>query len=65
MHVVVEMRQFVADVKSAHLTEPERTAIVNRIAAAPASGDLVQGIGGARARSGSPGGARARAVAIA
>jgi hypothetical protein len=48
MHAVVEMPQFVADVKSARLTDPERLALINRIAADPMTGDLIQGTGGAR-----------------
>ena len=30
MHVVVEMPQFVADVKAARVTDPERSALINR-----------------------------------
>jgi hypothetical protein len=48
MHVVVEMPQFVTDVKSARLTDPERFDIISRIAADPVTGDLIQGTGGAR-----------------
>jgi hypothetical protein len=48
MHVAVEMPQFVADVKSARLTDAERSAIISRIAADPVAGDLIQGTGGAR-----------------
>jgi len=48
MHVVVEMPQFVADVKAARVSEVERIAIINRVAADPSAGDLIQGAGGAR-----------------
>jgi hypothetical protein len=48
MHVVVEMPQFVVDVKSARLTDLERFDIINRIAKDPMTGDLIQGTGGAR-----------------
>jgi hypothetical protein len=37
MHVVVEMPQFVADVKAARVTDPERSAIIQRISKEPMS----------------------------
>jgi hypothetical protein len=37
MHVVVEMPQFVADVKAARVTDPERSAIIERIFKEPMS----------------------------
>jgi hypothetical protein len=48
MHVVVELPQFVADVKAARVIDSERSAIINRIAKKPMTGDLIQGTGGAR-----------------
>jgi hypothetical protein len=37
MHVVVEMPQFVADVKAARVTDSERSAIIQRISKEPMS----------------------------
>jgi hypothetical protein len=48
MHVVVEMPQFLSDAKSAGLSDQERSAIIDRVAAEPTAGDLMQGSGGAR-----------------
>jgi hypothetical protein len=48
MHVVVEMPQFRSDVKSAGLSDQQQVAIIDRIAAKPLAGDLIQGSGGAR-----------------
>jgi hypothetical protein len=48
MHVVVEMPQFRSDVKSAGLSDQQQVAIIDRIAAEPLAGDLIQGSGGAR-----------------
>ena len=48
MHAVVEMPQFLSDAKSAGLSDQQRGAIIDRIAAEPTAGDLLQGSGGAR-----------------
>jgi hypothetical protein len=48
MQVVVEVPQFVSDVKRAGLTEAERAKIIDEIAASPAAGDVIPDTGGAR-----------------
>jgi hypothetical protein len=48
MHVVVELPGFTAAVHAMGMSEDEAQRIVDRIAAAPASGDLIPGTGGAR-----------------
>jgi hypothetical protein len=48
MHVVVEMPQFLADAKAAGLSDQQRGAIVDRVAAQPTAGDVIRGSGGAR-----------------
>ena len=48
MQAVVEMPQFLSDAKAAGLSEQQRGAIIDRIAAEPTVGDLIQGSGGAR-----------------
>ncbi len=48
MHAVVETPIYLADAKAAGVTEDERTAIVNAIAADPEAGDIIPGTGGVR-----------------
>ena len=48
MHAVVEMPQFLSDAKAAGVSDKQRGAIIDRIAAEPTVGDLIQGSGGAR-----------------
>ena len=48
MHSVVETPDYLADAKAAGLSDDERTAIVNKIAANPEAGDEIRGTGGAR-----------------
>ena len=48
MHAVVETPTFLADAKSAGVTDEERAAIVLGIASDPAAGDVIPGTGGLR-----------------
>jgi hypothetical protein len=48
MQAVVEMPQFLSDAKVAGLSDKQRGAIIDRIAAEPTAGDVIQGSGGAR-----------------
>ena len=48
MQAVVELPGFAAAIRDAGLSEIEARRIVDRIAAAPAAGDLIPGTGGAR-----------------
>jgi hypothetical protein len=48
MHTVVETRSYLADAKTAGLTEAERAAVVEMIANKPDAGDEIGGTGGAR-----------------
>jgi hypothetical protein len=48
MHVVIEMPQFLADAKAAGLSDQQRGAIVDRVAAQPTAGDVIPRSGGAR-----------------
>ena len=48
MQAVVELPGFAAAIREAGLSEIEARRIVDRIAAAPAGGDLIPGTGGAR-----------------
>ena len=48
MQTVVETPGFLSDANALGITEPERTAIVEWIAANPDAGDLIVGTGGAR-----------------
>jgi hypothetical protein len=48
MHTVVETPSYLADAKAAGLTEAEREAVVEKIAAYPDTGDEIGGTGGAR-----------------
>jgi hypothetical protein len=48
LHTVVETNTFLTTAKHIGLSDEERTAIVNQVAAAPRDGDLVQGSGGVR-----------------
>lgn len=48
LHSVIETGVYLASAKDAGMTEAERTAIVDAIAADPLAGDLVPGSGGAR-----------------
>jgi hypothetical protein len=63
MQAVVELPGFAAAIRGAGLSEGEAQRIIDRIAAEPTAGDLMPGTA-VRARSGSPGAARARAAAI-
>lgn len=46
-HTIVETRPFIQEAKS-RLTEEERIAVINHIAADPTCGDVMQGTGGVR-----------------
>jgi len=48
VQTVVETPGFLSDANALGITEPERTAIVEWIAANPDAGDLIVGTGGAR-----------------
>ncbi len=48
MHGLVELPLYLADAKSAGVTDDEREAIATIIAADPQAGDLIPGAGGAR-----------------
>lgn len=48
MHSVVETPDYLADAKAAGVSDDERTAIVDKIAANPEAGDEIKGTGGAR-----------------
>jgi hypothetical protein len=48
MHTVVETPNFLADCKAAGVSDGEKKAIVDYIAANPQAGDLIVGTGGAR-----------------
>ena len=48
MHTVIETESFLRDAAKAGMTEAERTALVNFIAANPDAGDLIKGSGGFR-----------------
>jgi hypothetical protein len=48
MQTVVETPGFLADARSARLSEEERVAIVTSIAAHPEAGKVIEGTGGAR-----------------
>jgi hypothetical protein len=48
MHTVVETPSFLADAKSAGLSDEERLALVDFVAAHPDAGDEIPGSGGAR-----------------
>jgi hypothetical protein len=48
MHTVVETASYLADARSAGMTEPERNAVVEMIASHPEAGDEIGGTGGAR-----------------
>ena len=48
LHVVAELPQFLRDAAAAGLTEEERQAIVDTIAADPQRGDDIRGSGGVR-----------------
>jgi hypothetical protein len=48
MHSVIETPSFLADAKDAGLSDEERMAIVDAIAADPMMGDEIKGSGGAR-----------------
>jgi hypothetical protein len=48
MHTVVETPSFLADAKSAGLSDEERLALVDYVAAHPDAGDEISGSGGAR-----------------
>jgi hypothetical protein len=50
MHAVVETPTFLRDCDDAEISDEDRLAIVNAIAAEPQLGDLMQGTGGARKR---------------
>lgn len=48
MQTVVETPGYLADAKSAGLSEEERRAIIDRLASQPEAGELIVGTGGAR-----------------
>jgi hypothetical protein len=48
MHSVIETPSFLADAKDAGLSDEERMAIVDAVAADPMMGDEIKGSGGAR-----------------
>ena len=48
MQVVIETPMYLADAKSAGVTDAERDAIVSAIAADPAAGEMIVATGGAR-----------------
>lgn len=48
MQSVIETPGYLADAKSAGMTDDERQLAVNTVAADPAGGDLIVGTGGAR-----------------
>ena len=48
LHAVIETPEFIRSAKAAGMTDSERLAAVNAIAADPSKGDLVQGSGGIR-----------------
>ncbi|CAM3352322.1 type II toxin-antitoxin system RelE/ParE family toxin [Methylobacterium mesophilicum] len=48
LHTVVETNAFLTTARRIGLSDDERAAIVNQVAAAPQDGDLVQGSGGVR-----------------
>jgi hypothetical protein len=48
MQSVVETPDYLADAKAAGITETERRAIVDKLAADPEAGDEIKGTGGAR-----------------
>ena len=48
MHTVVETESYLRDAKAAKMTEEERTAAVDLVAADPEVGDVMQGTGGVR-----------------
>lgn len=48
LHVVAEMPQFIRDAEAVGLSEEERRAIVDTIAANPLLGDEIRGSGGVR-----------------
>jgi hypothetical protein len=48
LHVVAELPQFLRDAEAARITQPQRQAIVDTIAANPRQGDEIRGSGGVR-----------------
>ncbi len=48
LHTVAETARFIRDAEEAGVTEEERAALVEAVAADPAQGDEVQGSGGVR-----------------
>jgi hypothetical protein len=48
MHTVVETPDYISDAKAAGLSDNERRAIVDYLAANPRAGDMIVGSGGAR-----------------
>jgi hypothetical protein len=48
MHEIVETDMFIRAARLTGVSDNERMAIIDRIAAAPDAGDLIQGTGGAR-----------------
>jgi hypothetical protein len=48
MQTVIETESYLRDAKDAGMAEDEREAAVDRVAADPESGDVMQGTGGAR-----------------
>jgi hypothetical protein len=48
MQSVIEMPEYLKDAKNVGLTEAERCAIIDFLAANPKAGDVIRGAGGAR-----------------
>lgn len=48
LHAVVETNSFLAAAKDAGMSDDERAAVVDHLAANPEAGDVMQGCGGAR-----------------
>ena len=48
MHTVVETPEYLTAAKKAGMSEAERLAVVDAIAANPTAGDMIEGSGGAR-----------------
>lgn len=48
MQTVIETPSYLSDAKDAGMTDDERTAVANLIAANPEAGDIMPGCGGAR-----------------
>ncbi|QDK32695.1 type II toxin-antitoxin system RelE/ParE family toxin [Sphingomonas sp. IC081] len=59
LHSVVETKSFIADAADAGMSDDERAAVVDMLAADPETGDIMKGCGGARkVRVKKPGGGK-------